>query len=496
MKRAALVILCAACATTAPLDVVTRHEPGLTSQATRPPPIGWSELPAALAVDPRKTPIDPLPLNVIKPIKSTLPNGLVVYALEDHAAPLVAVRALIWAGQYDDSDKKLGTAGLTAELVTSGGAGALSAEQLDELLEFHAADLSGGAADEYSQISLSTRSEDLAKLFPIFADVLQKPRFQQDRFDVAVTSSLESIRRRPDRLDGLAARALNKAIFGPTTLLGREITEASLKAITPADLKAFHAKAYSPKATAILVSGDFDAALLNQLIKTHLGNWKGGDRVVRTYPAPLPLQRRVIVVPKATPQAKVRIGGHGYTRKSPDEYAMRLVNTTLGAFGVGRLYKEIRDAKGLAYSASSSLSPGPTSGLFTANFDTRPEQVGQALDAALKILEDEGTVAPPTQSELRQAADMTINSFAFRFDHVSKIVFEKALFDMFGYPDDYLDRYRENVSKVDGAAAASAVKKLARLDALQIVIVGPPDKLGDLTRFGPITTITDVEAFR
>ncbi len=498
MSRLLAAVLLASCATTpAPVpQVVSRPEPSLVAEPTRVPPVGWSELPQALAVDPKSIPIPPLTLSVIKPIKTQLPNGLAVYSLEDHATPLVSIRALVWAGQYDDPAAKLGIAGLTAELITSGGAGALTAEQLDELLEFHAADLSGGAGDEYSQISLSVRSEDLAKLFPVFADVLQRPRFQADRFDVALTSSLESIRRRPDRPDGLAARALNKAVFGPATLLGREATEPTLKAITPADLKAFHAKAFTPKATALLVSGDFDPAVLSQLITTHLGGWKGGQRLPRVYPEPPTLQRRVILVPKATPQAKVRIGGPGYARRSPDEYAMRLVNTTLGAFGVGRLYKEIRDAKGLAYSASSSLSPGPTSGLFTANFDTRPEQVGQALDAALKILEDEGTVAPPTQSELRQAADMTINSFAFRFDHVSKIVFEKALFDMFGYPDDYLDRYRENVSKVDGAAAASAVKKLARLDALQIVIVGPPDKLGDLTRFGPITTITDVEAFR
>lgn len=499
MRAAAAVLILTACVTAAPTPepvVATRREPTLVSEPTRVPPVGWSELPAELAVDPKKIPIPALPLNVIKPLKSTLPNGLAVYTLEDHATPLISIRALIFAGQYDDVAAKLGTAGFTADLATSGGAGPLTADQLDELLEFHAADISGGAADEYSQISLSLRAEDLSKLFPVLADILQRPRFQQDRFDVALRNTIEGIRRRPDRPEGLAARALNKAVFGPTTLLGRETTEATIKAITVADLKAFHARAYSPKATALLVSGDFDPALLTQLIKTHLGGWKGGERIARTYPAPPKLERRVILIPKAIAQAKVRIGGPGYQRKSPDEYPMRLVNTTLGAFGVGRLYKEIRDAKGLAYSASSSVSPGPTSGMFTANFDTRPEQVPLALEAALKILQDEATVLPPTVPELRQAADMTINSFAFRFDHVSKIVFEKALFDMFGYPDDYLDRYRDNVAKVDAASAADAVKKLARLDVLQIVIVGPPDKMGDLSKFGPVTTITDVELFR
>lgn len=460
------------------------------------PPVGWSELPKALAVDPKKIPIAPLTLDVKKPNKAALPNGLTVYSLEDHASPLISIRVLIGAGQFDDADKKLGTAGLTADLATSGGAGALTAEQLDELLDFHAADLSGGAADEYTQVAISIRSEDLAKLFPVFADVVLRPRFQQDRFDVAVRNAVEGIRRRPDRPDGLAARALNKAVFGPSTLLGREATEATIKAVTVADLKAFHAKAWVPKATRLLVSGDFDPALLTQLIQSHFGAWKGGEPVTRTMPEPQKLVRRVIVVPKATPQAKVRLGAYGFARKSPDEYAMRLVNTTLGAFGVGRLYKEIRDAKGLAYTASSGVGPGPTTGTFTVHFDTRPEQVGAALDAALKILADEAGPLPPTAPELKQATDMTLNSFAFRFDHVSKIVFEKALFDFFGYPDDYLDRYRDNVAKVDLPTAAATAKRLAQVEQLQIVIVGPVDKLGDLSRFGPITTITDVEQFR
>ena len=114
----------------------------------------------------------------------------------------------------------------------------------------------------------------------------------------------------------------------------------------------------------------------------------------------------------------------------------------------------------------------------------------------MRILQTESTTSPPTEPELKQAGDMTINSFAFRFDHVSKISFERALFDLFGYPEDYLERYRDNVSKVDRLAALEAVKKLARLDALQIVIVGPPEKMGDLSRFGPVTIIHDVETFR
>lgn len=497
MKRALAGLLLAGCVTVAPAPaVVTRPEPGLAAESTRPTPIGWSELPAALAVDPKQVPIPELTLTVLKPLKTQLPNGLTIYSLEDHAAPLVNVRALIWEGGYDDPDGKVGLADLTTDLVATGGAGPLTADQVDELLEFHAADLSAGAGDEYGTINLSVRSPDLARLFPVFADMLQRPRFQQDRFEIAITRNLEAIRRRVDRPDGLAIRALSKAVFGPTTLLGREATEATVKAIAPADLKAFHQRAFSPRSIALLVSGDFEPTLLTQLIKTYLGGWKGAEKLPRKFPPPLKLERRVILVPKATAQAKIRVGGYGFQRRSPEEYAMRLVNTTLGAFGVGRLYKELRDEKGLAYSAYSTVSPGPTTGMFVAGFDTRPEQVPLAVETALKIFEAEGASAPPGDAELKLAAEMTINSFAFRFDHVAKICFERALFDLFGYPDDYLERYRDNVAKVDRATALEAVKKLTRVDGLQIVIVGPPEKMGDLSRFGPVTTINDVEAFR
>jgi Peptidase M16 inactive domain/PilZ domain len=182
-------------------------------------------------------------------------------------------------------------------------------------------------------------------------------------------------------------------------------------------------------------------------------------------------------VPKQVAQAKVRIGGFGYPRGSPKEYAMRLANTALGTFGIGRLYKEIRDEKGLAYSAFSSVSPGPTTGTFTVGFDTRPEFVGQALEAALGILQGvKSGKAPITAAELASASDIALNTFAFRFDGAAKLVQEKAVFDLFGYPDDYLDRFRAQVLAVDVGVANAAAAELAALDGLQIVVVGPPEK--------------------
>ena len=472
--------------------MVTRAEPGLESTPTRSTLL--RQLPEALAVDPLSITPAPLEFALKQPQVITLSNGLQVYLLEDHTAPLVLLRALVPVGGVDDPAAQLGLAALTGVLVSESGAGPRTPEALDELLEFHAADVSSGGGDEYSTVTLSVRSADLEKLFAVFADLVQRPRFEPARFDVAVGRLLEGIRRREDRPDGVAARALNKAVFGPTSLLGREATEQTVKSITVADVKKLHATTWGAKTTRLIVTGDFEPKTLRPLLEKDFASWKGGAPLSRQWPAASPLKRRVIIIPRKIAQAKVRIGAWGFARNTPAEFPLRLANTSLGTFGVGRLYKEIRDERGLAYSAFSSVNPGPTTGQFTAGFDTKPEQVAEALEVATRILHDVGTTAPLSATELRTSSDIAVNAFAFRFDGAARIAFERATFDLFGYPKDYLSTWREKMAAVTAEQASKAARQFD--EGLQIIVVGPPEKLGDLSRFGPVSTITDVEQFR
>jgi zinc protease len=455
---------------------------------------GYFPLPKGLKVKPEAIVPKPFDLTIKKPEKVQLPNGLKVYLIEDHAAPLVNVRALVQVGSYDDPAAKLGLCDLLFETLTSGGAGERNADQLDELLEQQAADLFGQAGEEYSSVTLSLRSQDLDKLLPVFGDVLLKPRFQADRFDVAVNRLLENIRRRPDRPEGLASRALTKAVFGPSSLIGRESTAQTVKAAKVDDVKGLFAKAFGPVTTALLVTGDFDRGQMVDRLTGLFGAWKGGELPKRDYGPKPKLERRVIFVPKPTAQVKIRIGGLGYPRLDPQEYAMRLVSTALGSFGVGRLYKEIRDERGLAYSAFAYANSGPTTGMFTAGFDSKPQTATQAIEVGLPILEVKD--GPLTKPELMMAADMAVNSFAFRFDSAAKIAWERAVLDLFGFPDDYLDRFRENIAKVDEEKATAARAALSQGGQFQIVVVGPEELAKDLEKFGPVTRITDVEAWK
>ncbi|MEW5742171.1 MAG: pitrilysin family protein [Myxococcota bacterium] len=490
-----LLLVLSSCAT-APIpepQVITRPQPGLESAPTKPP-LATFPLPAALAVDPTTLKAAPLELTIRRPERFDLGNGVTVYLVEDHTTPLVLVRALLPAGMAEDPPEKLGLASVTMTLLTEGGAGPLSAEALDELLEHHAADLSSAASDEYSMVSLSVRSQDLTRLLPVFTDVLQRPRLDAKRFEVIRGRVLETVRRREDRPDSVAARALNKAFFGPQSPLAREPLEEHVKSLTLADVQRFHATYFTPAGTRLVITGDFDPSVVKTLLGLHLKPWKGGPLPARLWGQGKAQTRRIILVPRDVAQVKIRLAGPGFARKSPDEYALRLVTTALGSFGVGRLYREIRDERGLAYSAFAQISPGPTTGLFVAGFDTRPERAVEALEVGLRILEGVGGPEPLQREELVTATDMSLNAFAFRFDTAARIGFERALFDHFGYPDDYLDRYRERTAAVSLEAANQHARLLGK--NLQIVVVGPRSLEAQLSRLGPVTLISDVDHFR
>jgi zinc protease len=496
MRRSAAGLLLLSACTTAPLpapEVVTRTQPGLQSTPTRPP-LGTFPLPAALAVDPTTLKSAPLELRLRQPERLSLPNGVTAYLVEDPTTPLVLVRALLPAGSCEDPPDKLGLASVTMSLLIEGGAGPLSAEALDELLEYHAADLTGGASEEYSTVSLSVRAQDLTKLFPVLADVLRRPRLDPKRLEVVRARLVEAVRRREDRPEVVAARALNKAYFGPASPLAREPLESHLQAISLEDVRAFHAANVTPAGTRLVITGDFDPAAVRSLLELHVKPWKGEPLPARNWGQGQAQSRRVVLVPRELAQVKIRIGGPGFARASPDEYALRLVASTLGSFGVGRLYREIRDERGLAYSAFAQVSPGPTGGLFLAGFDTRPDQAVQALEVGLRILEGVGGAEPISPDEFATATDMALNAFAFRFDSAARIGFERALLDHFGYPDDYLERFCDRIAAVTLPAANDAARRLGQ--TLQIVVVGPRSLEPALSRFGPVTLISDVDQFR
>jgi zinc protease len=452
-------------------------------------------LPAALSVDLAALQIPELRFEPPEPRVEKLPNGLVVYLLEDRTVPLVQLRALVRLGNLDDPRGKAGLAQATWSALQTGGAGKLSAAGVDEALENMAALIDGSVDDESADLVLEVRSADLDKALPLFSDLLRRPRFEASAVARVLEHGRDAVTRRGDDAGQVAQLAFMKALWGEDSPFARQPTLASLARVKREDMAALSKEALVPAATRLVVTGDFDSAAMLARLTAVFGDWAGGTPLLRKLPAPTPPRaRQVILVPTSGAQAKVRLGHLGPARHDPRELSLKLLDAVLGgAPGPSRLYTDIRDQRGLAYSIESAIALGPVRGLVLLAADTKPESTHEVIARCIQAVEALRGPAPPTAAEIALAREGFVNAFAFSFDTASRAAYLRARSDFDGYPADFSRTFRARLLAVKEAEVVAAAREALVPDTLQIVVVGDPRRIGDLSDFGPVRTVVGEE---
>jgi len=445
----------------------------------------------AQAADPRKMQFPPLDFKIPKAERVLLANGTPVYLLPDHELPIITVSATIRTGSIYDPPGKSGLAALTGSLLRTGGAGERTPDQLDDYLEFMASSVESSFDVDSGTVNMTTLTRNLEQSLAVFRDVLFAPRFDEKRLTVARQQQLEDIRRQNDDPKEAGDRALTKAIYAGHPL-GVMPTEASVAALTREDLIAFHHRFVRPDNLILAISGDFD----RERIVADLNRLVGSQRPVGLLdlpdipPVPVDFRPEVLFIPKQVNQSVIRLGHLGITKDDPDLYAVRVLDFILGGSFTSRLMMEIRTNQGLAYNVESRFDVGRRfTGTFRAETETRSDATGKVIRLMTSIIEGIRK-EPVTEQEIRLAKESIINSFLFGFTSPTNIVSQQARLEFYGYPADYLERYRERIAAVTREDLLKTAKRLLHPDALKLVVVG--DEKGfdvPLTQFGPVKKV-------
>lgn len=378
--------------------------------------------------DPRQMKFEPVTFTPPDVERLVLDNGLVVFLLEDHELPLVTVSAMMRTGSWLDPAEKTGLAGLTGNLMRTGGSAKMSAKQVDEELERIAAGISFSIGEESGSATLDVLKKDLRTGLRIFADLLRTPAFESERVELAKLQAIEGIRRRQDQPGSIAAREFAKLMYGPTHPYARESTVESITKITRDDLAEFHRRTIHPNGLIVGVSGDFDKQELLALLRETFGDWAKGDVPTLTLPPVQPAstnQSKMLVhyVGKETSQAHLRAGSLTIKETHPDYPALAIVNDILGGSGFrSRLFKDVRTNRGLAYSVGSRLQANVyEQGLWYMRAETKlasaQEVIGRFVDHVERMRRE-----PVTAEELEEAKESFVNSFVFSFASSASIV--------------------------------------------------------------------------
>ncbi|MBI1820824.1 MAG: insulinase family protein [Nitrospirae bacterium] len=434
----------------------------------------------------------PLDFHPPKGERLVLPNGMILYLLEDHELPLINISATIQTGSFYEPADQIGLASLTGALMRTGGAGDKTGDEIDEILENLSASISTGIGGDSGYASLNVLTRDINKGFDLFADVLMSPRFSEEKLEILKNQEIENIRRKNDNPSPIAGREFAKLLYGAETPYAREATLETVSRIKRQDCVDFYSRYFHPDAMILGITGDFKKEEMVQKIANKFNGWKKRTEPLPSLkPIPVEFKPSVSQIEKALTQSYIRIGHLGVKQSNPDYYALSIMNDILGGQTFSsRLFKEVRTQKGLAYSVGSALNPGNMEvGTFFAYCQTMSKNTVKAISAIkenIKKMQE----TPVTPEELQLAKDSFLNSFIFSFTTPSQIVSRQIYLEYYHLPEDYMEQFRNEVSKVTAEDILRVAKKYLHPDGLTLLVVGDPDKFDQpLSVFGPVHTL-------
>jgi zinc protease len=418
--------------------------------------------------------VGPAPAMTIE--KITSPSGIEAWLVREKAVPLVTLNFAFHGGATQDEADKAGTAHLAADLLDEG-AGNLDSKTFHERLENHAIEMTFQVGRDYLYGSLRSLNEHRDEAFDLLRLALTSPRFDADAVERVRGQELAALQRDTTNPNDLASRRWWQTAF-PGHPYGRESkgTLETMPHITVDDLRSYVRRVLARNELAVSIVGDVDAKTAGELIdRAFAGLPAKNDLKPVANATPAGLGRR-IVINVDVPQAVVTFGGQGIARDDPEFMAAYIVNHILGGGSFSsRLYKEVREKRGLAYGVSDSLVWFKRAAVVVGGTATRADRTADALaviEHEVKRMAEEG----PTPDELAAAKSFLKGSYALTLDTSAKIGAQLTQIQIDNLGIDYIQR---RGALIDAVTIEDAKRVARRLfgGGMLVTVAGRPKGL-------------------
>jgi len=447
---------------------------------------------AAQTADWKQIPIPPLTaFHPQQPKRVELPNGMIIFLQEDHELPLIDGVARIRGGSRSEPASKTGMLDLYGEVWRTGGTTSQTGDQLDDYLEIRAAKVETSSSADATTISWSCLKGDNDDVFKVFVDLLREPEFRADKLELAQREEDDSISRRNDDVGEIAARESSKLAYGKDNPYTREPEYATVAAVTRQDLIDWHHTHVYPNNIILGIVGDFDSTAMEAKLRQTFSEWKKGPVVKEPEISFTPAKPGYYLVSKEdVNQSNIRMVELGIRRDNPDYYATQVFNEVFGGGFSSRLVQSIRTARGLAYSVGGGIgSAFDHPGIVRLAMGTKSSSTIEAIRALDEEI-DKLKTDPINDDEIKRAKDSILNSFVFNFDSPEKVLRERMAYEFYGYPADFLERFRAGIEKTQTSDVARVAAKYLHKDQLAVLVVGKPSDFDKpLSTLGAVTNI-------
>jgi zinc protease len=399
--------------------------------------------------------------------------GIKAWLVEDKSAPVIALSFSFEGGTATEPEARKGVTNLMATMLTDG-AGTLPAGAFRLREEDTSASVGFGASPDRLSGSLRVLAANRDQGFDLLRSALVEPRFDNDMLEQRRAQALSSLAQSEQRPASVAERRLIAVMFAGHPY-GRSVADRleTLKAMTPDDLKARAAQLLTRQGLIVAAVGDIDAAELGRQLDSTFGALPLGVAQPALPDWVPPTKARTIVIERPVPQSAVRMAMPGVARDDSDWYPALVLAHILGGGQQSRLFNEVREKRGLAYSISTGLRTSKKAALLTISTANANEHVAEALRLIrleLSRLRTDGVGA----EELADAKTYLSGSLALSLDSSGAIASLLHSLQVDRLPRDILDKRAGLIAAVTADDVNRVARRLLRDEHIITVVVGKP----------------------
>ena len=402
------------------------------------------------------------------------PKGFTLWYVREATIPVISLQLHFKGGAALDPAGKNGLARFASSLFDEG-AGDLDSQTFQRRITNLAIGLKFDAGLDSFSVDLQTLTENREEAFQLAGLALSSPRFDQDAVERVRAQFLHIIREGEQDPAKRSAQGWFRAAFGDHPYAApSDGTKASITSITIDDLKVFARDRLARDNVVIGASGDVSSDEIARLVDLVLGKLPE-KAVAATLPdVALPAAGLMRIEQLDVPQSVVSFGLNGFKRDNPDFYAAYVMNHVLGGGGfTSRLYAEVREKRGLAYSVYSYLQPMRAAGLFMGGVATQNDRVAESIAlirAEIARMAKDGV----TEAELAAAKRHLTGAFPLNFDTGDQIADMLVGMQVDRLGIDYFVKRNAYLNAVTVADVARVAKQLLDPEKLVIVVAGNP----------------------
>ena len=417
------------------------------------------------------------PARAILPIQNwQTPNGARVYFVENHDLPMFDVSVEFAAGAGYDRAEKAGVAAMTNRLLDAGAEG-MGEDEISRRMADVGAQFGRRFDTDRAGYSLRTLSStrERNQALDVMSRVLRGPAFPQDVLEREKVRVIAGLKESDTRPDTIASRAFYRLVYRDHPYALRASGEVdTVGKITRADLEGFYRGHYAAQYAVVAMVGDVTRAEAEAIANQLTRGLPAASGSEPSLPPVTGLSAGTVrMIGHDAKQAHIMIGAPGIRRGDPDYFPLFVGNYILGGGGfASRMIEEVRQKRGLAYSAYSYFLPLMREGPFLIGMQTQRDQAGEALEVARKTLR-EFVAAGPTEQELRAAKQNIVGGFPLRIDSNRKIHEYLSVIGFYRLPLSYLEDFVKNVERVTVSDIREAFLRRINPERMVTVVVGP-----------------------